>query len=314
MFRKKSTRAIYLGMTKFIQPVILCGGSGTRLWPLSRSGFPKQFLCLTGTESLFQQAAKRLAELGSAELHVTPPLIVTGEEHRFLAVEQLREVGVQLGAALLEPIGRNTAPALTFAALAAQADGFDPILVVTPADQAVVDAASFTESVHQAVREASRGSIVILGIKPTLPETGYGYIKASAGRNDEALQVQEFVEKPDVATAKRYLIEGDFFWNAGIFVLKASVWLDALKQFRPDILQATIAAWQKRSADRNPATPFVRPGKVEFATIPSDSIDYAVIERCPRSTFSLHMAAGCGLERPRRLGRRLECDAQGQPR
>ncbi len=158
------------------QPVILCGGSGTRLWPLSRTGFPKQFLCLTGNESLFQQAAQRLANLGNPEIQVAPPIIVTGEDHRFLASEQLREAGIELGCALLEPVGRNTAPALTLAALAAMDTSADPVLVVTPADQTVVNPAAFTTAMQQAVAEASNGTIVILGVTPDKPETGYGYI------------------------------------------------------------------------------------------------------------------------------------------
>lgn len=143
MFQEKFTRVICLGMTEMIQPVILCGGSGTRLWPLSRSGFPKQFLCLTGSESLFQQAAKRLEDLHSADIQVARPIIVTGEEHRFLAAEQLREAGIELGAALLEPVGRNTAPALTLAALAAQTDGFDPVMVVTRQRAVHIDTPDF---------------------------------------------------------------------------------------------------------------------------------------------------------------------------
>ena len=157
-----------------VTPVILCGGSGTRLWPLSRTGFPKQFLCLTGKESLFQQAALRLAILGNADIQVSAPIIVTGEDHRFLASEQLREIGVELGCALLEPVGRNTAPALTLAALAAMEGGADPVLVVTPADQTVVNADAFTSAMKQAVSEAALGTIVILGVTPDKPETGYG--------------------------------------------------------------------------------------------------------------------------------------------
>jgi uncharacterized protein YbjT (DUF2867 family) len=158
-------------------PVILCGGSGTRLWPLSRTGFPKQFLCLTGNESLFQLAARRLSNLASASIQVAPPLIVTGEEHRFLATEQLREAGIAMGAALLEPFGKNTAPALTLAALAATENGADPVLVVTPADQTVVNDAAFTQALQAAIVEAASGKLVILGITPTQPETGYGYIQ-----------------------------------------------------------------------------------------------------------------------------------------
>jgi mannose-1-phosphate guanylyltransferase/mannose-6-phosphate isomerase len=271
-----------------ITPVILCGGSGTRLWPLSRTGFPKQFLCLTGNESLFQQAALRLANLGNQDIQVAAPIIVTGEDHRFLASEQLREVGVELGCALLEPVGRNTAPALTLAALAAMERGADPVLVVTPADQTVVNASAFTVAMQQAVVEAAKGSIVILGVTPNKPETGYGYIQAAKSLRDEVetIQiVQRFVEKPDAATAQAYMTEGGYYWNAGMFVLKASVWLKAIGQFRPDILQATQAAWGKHTADNQ----FVRPGKAEFAAIPSESVDYAVMEHCPGSKFLIKM-------------------------
>lgn len=269
-----------------VTPVILCGGSGTRLWPLSRTGFPKQFLCLTGNESLFQQAAQRLADLGNADIQVTAPLIVTGEDHRFLASEQLREVGIELGSALLEPIGRNTAPALTLAALAAVEGGKDPVLVVTPADQTITDAAAFTVATQWAIREAASGSIVILGVTPDRPETGYGYIQSAQGSSTEkTLAVQRFVEKPDAETAQAYLAEGGYFWNAGMFVLRASVWLKALAEFRSDILEATKAAWSKRSADAQ----FVRPGKAEFVAIPPESVDYAAMEQCPGSKFPIKM-------------------------
>jgi mannose-1-phosphate guanylyltransferase/mannose-6-phosphate isomerase len=270
------------------QPVILCGGSGTRLWPLSRTGFPKQFLCLTGNDSLFQQAAQRLANLGNAEIKVASPIIVTGEDHRFLASEQLRETGLELGCALLEPVGRNTAPALTLAALAAIHGGADPVLVVTPADQTVVNSSAFTAAMQQAVAEADNGTILILGVTPTHPETGYGYIQTSPSVRGEieAIQVvQRFVEKPDANTAQTYLNEGGYYWNAGIFVLKASAWLKALELFRPDILQATQAAWDKRSEDNT----FVRPGKAEFAAIPCESVDYAAMEHCPGSSFPIKM-------------------------
>ncbi len=268
-----------------VTPVILCGGSGTRLWPLSRAGFPKQFLSLTGTESLFQQAAQRLVTLGADDILVAKPLIVTGEEHRFLASEQLREAGIELGVALLEPEGRNTAPALTLAALAAQMDGDDPILVVTPADQTVANTAAFTIAMKQAIREADCGSIVILGITPDRPETGYGYIQAQSQSDCTALTVQRFVEKPNTVTAQQYLNEGGYYWNAGMFVLKASAWLQALAAFRPDIASASSAAWNSKTQDNA----FIRPGKAEFRAIPSESIDYAVMERCPRSDLSIKM-------------------------
>lgn len=271
-----------------VTPVILCGGSGTRLWPLSRTGFPKQFLCLTSEKSLFQQAALRLANLGNADIQVASPVIVTGEDHRFLALEQLREIGVELGCALLEPVGRNTAPALTLAAIAALEGGTDTVLVVTPADQTVGNESAFTTAMQLAVTEAANGSIVILGVTPDKPETGYGYIqtaKSFRGETEAIQLVQRFVEKPDVNTAQTYLNEGGYYWNAGIFVLKASVWLKALGQFRSDILQATQVAWDKRSADNT----FVRPGRAEFTAIPSESVDYAAMEHCPGSNFPIKM-------------------------
>lgn len=267
-------------------PVILCGGSGTRLWPLSRAGFPKQFLCLSGTETLFQQATKRLAGLKSPEITITAPAIVSNEEHRFLALEQLREAGIPPGSVLLEPAARNTAPALTLAAMAALETGEDPVLIVTPADQLVADQNAFTHAMHQAIQKACDGDIVILGIQPVSPETGYGYIKTGSSCPSEgSLDVEKFVEKPDLATAQRYLDEGNYYWNAGMFVLKASVWIKALKHFRPDIAHAAQLAWGKRSSDQS----FIRPGKPEFSAIPSESVDYAVLEHCPGSQFSLSM-------------------------
>ncbi len=258
------------------------------MWPLSRSGFPKQFLCLTGDDSLFQQAAKRLSVLGGQGDEVSAPIIICHEDHRFLAQEQLREAGIGLGAALLEPVGRNTAPALTLAALQAVELGLDPILVVTPADQTVTDPEAFTLAMHQAIKSADAGGIVILGIQPDRPETGYGYIKAiSSDAQGAAAQVERFVEKPNSETAQHYLAEGGYYWNAGMFVLKASVWLKALKEFRPDIANATQAAWQSKTSDAK----FVRPGKEEFAAVPSESIDYAVMEHCPGSSFPIHMVA-----------------------
>jgi mannose-1-phosphate guanylyltransferase/mannose-6-phosphate isomerase len=269
-----------------VSPVILCGGSGTRLWPLSRTGFPKQFLCLSGQESLFQQAATRLSKLGSNNITISPLLLVTGEDHRFLATEQLREAGIDLGSALLEPAGRNTAPALTLAALAAQATGLDPVLVVTPADQTVTNSVAFTQAMEQAIHEAAIGSIVTLGITPDRPETGYGYINAKeCSNNFTARPVHRFVEKPDIATAQSYLEAGGYFWNAGMFVLKASVWLNALEKFRPDILQATLTAWNQRREDGH----FIRPGEEAFKAIPSESIDYAVMEHAAEAGLPIKM-------------------------
>jgi len=223
--------------------------------------------------------------LSCEDFNICAPLIVTNEEHRFLALEQLREVGIEPGSALLEPVGRNTAPALTLAALAAVEGGDDPVLVVTPADQTVADASAFTGAMQKAIRQAAEGAILILGVTPDRPETGYGYIKTAVAPT-ATYCVERFVEKPDEATARQYLAEGGYYWNAGMFVLKASVWLQAIESFRPDIAATTRAAWAQRSTD----AAFVRPSKAEFAAIPSDSIDYAVMERCPGSRFPIRMA------------------------
>jgi mannose-1-phosphate guanylyltransferase / mannose-6-phosphate isomerase len=261
-----------------VQPVIMAGGSGTRLWPLSRSGFPKQFLSLTGEHSLFQESALRLSELADDAIAVGTPIIVGNRDHRFMLLEQLRELGLGPASVLLEPIGRNTAPALTLAALAAVERGGDPVLVVSPADQTVVDGKAFVAALRLAVQSAADGGIVTLGIKPDRPETGFGYIHcAKAG---SPATVTRFVEKPDVATAQRYLDEGTYFWNSGIFVVKASVWMAALERFRPDIAAATRTAWEARREDG----PFVRPGRDEFAAVPSESVDYAVMEKAPGTT------------------------------
>jgi mannose-1-phosphate guanylyltransferase/mannose-6-phosphate isomerase len=254
-----------------VQPVIMAGGSGTRLWPLSRAGFPKQFLVLSGNTSLFQQAAARLQGLAGEGLAVAAPLVVCNEEHRFLVLDQLRESRSDPAAVLLEPVGRNTAPAVTLAALQAVEARADPVLVVTPADQTVTEATAFNAALARAVRAANEGAIVILGVTPDRPETGYGYIRADGPR------VAQFVEKPDLATAEQYLARGGYFWNAGMFVLKASAWLEALQRFRPDMLAACRAAWAARKTDAL----FVRPGAAEFAAVPGDSVDYAVMEKCP---------------------------------
>ncbi len=269
-----------------IVPVILCGGSGTRLWPLSRAGFPKQFLVLSGTTSLFQQAIERVNGLAAADISVGETLVVTNEEHRFLALDQLRELKTVAATLLLEPVGRNTAPALTLAALQATANGSDPILVVTPADQTVQNPDAFTAALQDAIRAAASGDIVILGITPDRPETGYGYIcRAGEVSKHNDYAVAQFAEKPDFAKAQTYLASGDYAWNSGMFVLKASTWLEALANFRPDIANASQQAWSTKTVD----TLFVRPDKAAFAGIPAESIDYAVMERCPGSGFPIRM-------------------------
>ena len=275
-----------------ILPVIMAGGSGTRLWPLSRAQHPKQFLVLqSGNRSLFQQVAQRLAALGADDIEVGAPCIVGNEEHRFLVLDQLRELDLPPATVLLEPMGRNTAPAMTLAALRATEGGADPVLVVTPADGTVTNDVAFIAALRQAVRVAASGAIAILGVTPDRPETGFGYIRSAAGGSagsavESALKVAQFVEKPDLATAQRYLAEGGYYWNSGMFVLRASVWLKALQTFRPDIAAATRKAWDARTTDAS----FVRPGKNEFEAIPAESVDYAVMEKCPaNAAFDIRM-------------------------
>jgi mannose-1-phosphate guanylyltransferase/mannose-6-phosphate isomerase len=284
-----------------ITPVILCGGSGTRLWPLSRSGFPKQFLVLSGSDSkksLFQEAVERLNAIGRQDMVIGPSLIVTNEEYRFLAVDQLRELVNIKAALLLEPMGRNTAPALTLAALQAH-DGreneeLDPILVITPADQTVRNTAAFVKALQDCVAivrsDQGNKTIAILGITPTTPETGYGYIQRinDKGPGGE-FTVAKFVEKPDLKTAQAYLVDGNYLWNSGMFVMRASTWLAALKEFRPDIFLDSEAAWQAKTIDQSGDVVFIRPDAELFKTIPSESIDYAVIEKCPGSHFVVKM-------------------------
>ena len=271
-----------------VTPVILCGGSGTRLWPLSRTGFPKQFLVLSGKTSLFQQALSRVNGLGSPDIVINETLIVTNEEHRFLVLDQLRELPDVKARLLLEPAGRNTAPALTLAALQAIRNGDDPILVVTPADQTVQDLQAFTLALQNSIHAATSGAIVILGIGPNRPETGFGYIKreGAAGTYQE-FNVSNFAEKPDLETAKAYLASNDYSWNGGMCVVRASRWLEALKHFSPAILNATQAAFNASTQDNA----FIRPDTNKFLEIPSESVDYAVIEKCPGSAFPIKMVS-----------------------
>jgi mannose-1-phosphate guanylyltransferase/mannose-6-phosphate isomerase len=251
-----------------VLPIILSGGSGTRLWPLSRESYPKQFLPLVGNQSMLQATWQRAAPVAA---HA--PIVVANEEHRFVAAEQLQQIGVTPHAILLEPKGRNTAPAIAVAALEASRDGADPLLLVLPSDHVIGDEAAFQAAVRLAAAAAEQGKLVTFGIKPTAPETGYGYIKAAAG--DGARAVERFVEKPDLATAQSYLASGEYYWNSGMFLFRASRYLEELRKFQPAIADACTTAWQaaKRDAD------FTRLDKDAFAASPSDSIDYAVMEK-----------------------------------
>jgi mannose-1-phosphate guanylyltransferase/mannose-6-phosphate isomerase len=261
-----------------IQPVILCGGSGTRLWPLSREQYPKQLLKLSGNHTMLQATALRLQGVKLAcGASVKPPLLVGNEEYRFLIAEQLRELKIASNGLLLEPTGRNTAPALSVAAHAALEQGGDAILVVMPADQVIQNLAAFQAAVNTAVVLADQGKLVTFGIVPTAPETGYGYIKrgAAVGAAASAYSVDRFVEKPALDVAEAYLASGDYYWNGGIFVVRASVWLAKIAEFRPDIAASCEAAHAQSTKDND----FLRPDKSAFSGCPADSIDYAVMER-----------------------------------
>jgi mannose-1-phosphate guanylyltransferase/mannose-6-phosphate isomerase len=254
-------------MTK-LQPVLLSGGSGTRLWPLSREAYPKQFLPLASDDTMVQATWRRVDAI--AEL---APIVVANEEHRFLVAEQLRQIGAPIPAILLEPIGRNTAPAIAAAALQAMVGGADPLLLVLPSDHVVRDVAGFQRAVRDATAAADAGALVTFGIVPDAPETGFGYIQADAGEG--LRRVSRFVEKPDAATAQSYLDAGGYYWNSGMFLFRASRYLEELARFRPDIVEAVSAAHATARHDGD----FVRLDKEAFAACPSDSIDYAVFEK-----------------------------------
>ena len=259
-----------------IVPVVLSGGSGTRLWPLSREKYPKQLLPLVDDQSMLQATVARIDGIPG----VGDPLLVCNEEHRFVVAEQVRLLNKR-GKIILEPFGRNTAPALTLAALFASQGGADPVLVVMPADHVILDAVAFQDAVIKAASLAETGVAVTFGIAPDCPETGYGYIQKGAllaGQTD-VFQLARFVEKPEFDVAQAYLDSGDYLWNSGLFVMRASVWLAALKICRLDILDACRQALAEGSTDGD----FVRVAREAFTTCPADSIDYAVME---------HLSAG----------------------
>ena len=271
-----------------IHPIILSGGSGTRLWPLSREHYPKQLLPLYGQETLLQQTIMRIGNLKGAK----PPIVVCNEEHRFLISEQLLEIGVKPASLILEPVGRNTAPALTLAALSLPEEDRKTVLLVMPADHVIRDNDAFLAAVSVGASMAEQGYLTTFGIAPTAPETGYGYIKVGkalplspmpgSASNESPItnhEITAFVEKPDQATAESYLNNGGYLWNSGIFMMLASVWLAELERLRPDILAACTNAYSQGSRDSD----FYRVGKDAFLRCPADSIDYAVMEKTDRA-------------------------------
>ena len=254
-----------------INPVILSGGSGTRLWPLSREHYPKQLLCLLGEQTLLQQTVSRLD--GMPE--VAAPLLVCNEDHRFLIAEQLRQIEKAPADIILEPVGRNTAPALTLAALALRKHAAsDALMLVMPADHVIQDVRKFHSAVKEGMALALRGQLITFGILPTAPETGYGYIKRGDGHD-----VAAFVEKPDAKTAGQYLASGEYLWNSGMFMMLASVWLDELNRFHPAMLEACKTAYERGRRDAD----FYRIDSQAFASCQSNSIDYAVMEETDKA-------------------------------
>lgn len=252
-------------------PVILSGGSGSRLWPLSRQLNPKQFLCLDNPDLSMLQATIRRIEA----LDISSPILICNEQHRFLAAEQLRQLDIHNASILLEPVGRNTAPAIALAALQATSNTTDPILLILAADHLIDNIEAFHKSIQSALPLADKGKLVTFGIVPTNAETGYGYIEKGEAVDSTGFSVARFVEKPDHQTAADYLATGNYFWNSGMFMFKASRFLEELGRFRPDILDACRIALAGKENDLD----FVRVDHDAFAACPEDSIDYAVMER-----------------------------------
>lgn len=256
-----------------IIPVIMAGGVGSRLWPLSRTHYPKQFLPLASNMTMLQETILRLSNIE----HL-PPSIICNEEHRFLVAEQVRNIHIEHSGIILEPFGKNTAPAIALSALKALEDDQDPLLLVLPADHLIKNKEMFTLSINKAKLLALEGKLVTFGIIPSVPETGYGYIRHgdAIGKpyNIEAYKVDAFVEKPNYETAKDYISTGNYYWNSGIFLFKASRYIEELNKFRPDILEVVNRAYSSRSIDLD----FIRINKEIFSHCPDESIDYAVME------------------------------------
>lgn len=255
--------------------VIMAGGSGSRLWPLSRSMFPKQFLALDNKNDLtmLQATLERIDQMSTLE-----PIIITNEQHRFIVAEQLREYGTK-SKIILEPVGRNTAPAIALAAFESIKNGDDPILLVLAADHVVLNKQAFQESIRNALSQAKLGYLVTFGIVPTAPETGYGYIHRGEAISEQAYRVAQFVEKPNLETAQQYVSSSNYYWNSGCFMFKASAYLAELKQFSPDIYEACEKSVYKTTVPSD----FIRVNEAEFLKCPDDSVDYAVMEKTTKA-------------------------------
>ena len=259
-----------------IYPVVLSGGSGTRLWPMSRTLYPKQLLTLLGRDSLLQQTVRRVADNG----RFAAPLLVANEEHRFIIAEQLREIAVVPRALLLEPVGRNTAPAVCVAALSLSETDPDPLMLVMPSDHTISDAGAFLAAIDIAATAARSGSLVAFGIAPERAETGYGYIRRSRTLETEGVfAVAEFVEKPGPEEAKQYLTSGEYSWNSGIFLFPARLYIDELERLRP----AMVAACRRALTEGRRESDFIRLDKEAFSACDGDSVDYAVMENTRRA-------------------------------
>jgi mannose-1-phosphate guanylyltransferase len=256
-----------------ILPVIIAGGTGSRLWPLSRNLMPKQFLKLDGDTTMLQATVNRLQGLDALS-----PLVICNEEHRFIAAEQMRQINQLDHNIILEPVGRNTAPAIALAAMNAVKKGQDPLLLILAADHIISDSHEFCQVVANASTFAAEGSLVTFGIVATAPETGYGYIKRGA-KKVGAYSVQQFVEKPDLATARTYVSSGKYYWNSGMFIFKASAYLAELRLHRPDIFNAC----EQAMAEVDPDLDFIRVNKDAFLACPEVSIDYAVMEKTTKA-------------------------------
>lgn len=256
-------------------PVVLSGGSGSRLWPLSRALFPKQFLPLVSERSMLQDTVSRLRGIPDA----TAPIVVCSNDHRFLAADQLQRIGVTALAQILEPEGRNTAPAVAVAAMAAVEHEPESIILVLAADHLIRNEEAFRAAVQRALVPAGAGKLVTFGIVPDAPETGYGYIERGVG-SDGCFEVARFVEKPDASHAREFVDSGRFYWNSGMFMFGARRYLKELEKFRPDILKASRDSWEARDQDLD----FCRLGEQAFINCPSDSIDYAVMEKTRDAT------------------------------